>query len=333
MATQGDDKQQRGSTDRDLYCRQLEQYLCGAAAAHGLRGNLASVVASIERGGASGSSADPNLAMLRLIGWRDGKHDDFDPMQRPAYHLDRLRGAEGRFRLLAPKHQATHVAHYVLLSRCHETLRASFGEMAGVVLHRYRAKAAKARARDAGGAKVQVELERIRAELLPLDRQIADAQAVLDAPLMLPAAGPAPVRPDVELVLRGAEVKRRFAAYNAAVRAWREPQRLALQATHQRRQQAADTLATVPERAERLRAASACLCAELANVAEAAVNVDEEQQLVDACRAWAEQGQEGRERRDALIAAAEADCRAAHRAWRETGKLESQRWLDQGSAA
>ncbi len=53
---------QRGAVDRDLFCARLDAYLGGTAAAHGLRGNLASVVSSIERGGAGGGGEDPNLS-------------------------------------------------------------------------------------------------------------------------------------------------------------------------------------------------------------------------------------------------------------------------------
>ncbi len=41
------------------------------------------------------------------------------------------------------------------------------------------------------------------------------------------------------------------------------------------------------------------------------------------CQKLNEQGQEGRDRRDDLIRAAEADVRAAHRAWRETAPKKS----------
>lgn len=325
------DKQQRGNVDRDLFDRQLEQYLCGAAAQQGLRGNLASVVASIERGGGSGSSQDPNYAMLRLIGWREGRHEEFDPLHRPAYHLDRLRSAERRFRSLEPKHQSALVAHYVLASRCHETLRASFGEMAGVVLHRWRSKATKTRARDVGiaGAKAQQELEVVRAELAPLERQAAELQAQLDASVLpLPTHDePEPEEPLLEAELTAKERRAARAQHRAAERAWRAPARFLEWLRAHERLTAEASLEAALRAAEPLRAASARLCAQLAAIAEAQAGADDEQLLVDACRRRLSETDKA-----ALRQVAEVECRAAHRAWRESGKVEAKRWTE-GDAA
>jgi hypothetical protein len=328
---------QRGAVDKDLFCARLDAYLGGAAAAHGLRGTLASVTASIERGGAGGGGEDPNLAMLRRIGWQEGRHDEFDPLRLPTRLLEQMRESERRFRLLSAKHQGTHLAHYLGTSRCHPTLLATFGDLdgggvAGVVLERWLAKKAKERARGADG-KLQAALDAVRAELAPLERAIAEARAVLDAPIALPDVGPKPERPDVELVLRGAEVKRRFAPYHAAVRAWRAPVQEAARKAQERRQRAGETILATEPLLPPLRAEQARLCAEQAASIASQTSARDEEALVEHCQELNKQGQEGRKRRDDLIRAAEADVRAAHRAWRDTAKKVAKDWLNDGSAA
>lgn len=312
--SKGSDKgyRQRGAVDRDLYCARLDAYLGGAAAAHGLRGNLASVVSSIERGGVGGGGEDPNIMMLQRIGYLHS-----------GAGIGQHRESERRFRLVSPKRQGTHLAHYLGTSRCHPTLLATFGDLdgggvAGVVLERWLAKKAKERARGAD-PKAQAELERVRAELAPLERAIAEARAVLDAPIVLPDHdGPRPERPDVELVLRSAEVKRRFAPYQAALRTWRAPVAKAARETRERRLRAIMTLDATEPLLAPLQAKRAQLCAELASAAATRTGAGDEQALVTLCQKLNEQGKEGRDRRDDLIRAAEADVRAAHREWRET---------------
>lgn len=306
---------QRGAVDRDLYCSRLDAYLGGAAAAHGLRGNLASVVSSIERGGVGGGGEDPNLAMLRRIGWQEGRHDDFDPARQPGRVIEHLRDAERRFRLLSTKHQGTHLAHYLGTSRCHPTLLATFGDLdgggvAGVVLERWLTKKAKERAR-AGGTEQQAPLATLRLSLAPLERAIAEAQAILDQ------ANP----PEPELLDGVTETR-------AERRARLAPWRAALRAAHEARQDAAWQRDTLVEQAAPLRAEQARLCAELAASAAATTGVGDEQALVALCQKLNEQGQEGRERRDDMIRAAEGDVRAAHRAWRGTAKLAAKAWLE-----
>jgi hypothetical protein len=321
---------QRGAVDRDLYCSRLDAYLGGAAAAHGLRGNLASVVSSIERGGVGGGGEDPNLAMLRRIGWQEGRHDDFDPARQPGRVIEHLRDAERRFRLLSRKHQGTHLAHYLGTSRCHPTLLATFGDLdgggvAGVVLERWLTKKAKERAR-AGNAEQSAALVAVRAELAPLERAMAEAEAVLDQPLTLPDhEEPCPVAPDdPPLVLSRRAIAEWWAPYRAALRAWRAPAAFLTWQHQERRREALQRLQVAQAAAAPLRAEQARLCAELAASAAATTAAGDEQALVALCQKLNEQGQEGRERRDDMIRSAEGDVRAAHRAWRETAPKKAQ---------
>jgi hypothetical protein len=329
---------QRGAVDRDLYCSRLDAYLGGAAAAHGLRGTLASVTASIERGGVGGGGEDPNFGMLRRIGWQEGRHEEYDPLRRPSPILEGYRESERRFRLLGAKHQAAHLAHYLLTSRCHPTLLATFGDLdgggvAGVVLDRWLTKKAKARARGADG-KALTALEAVRTELAPLEQAIAEARAVLAVPLALPDHdAPRPELPDVELCLAPKLVRRAFSAYHAAVRAWAAPLRFLAWQHHERRAAAAQQLARAETAAAPLRVASASLCADIAAADAASTAAGDEQALVDLCQRLNEQGQEGRTRRDEMIKAAEADVRAAHRAWRDTAKKTAKAWADDGETA
>lgn len=309
---------QRGAVDRDLYCARLDAYLGGAAAAHGLRGNLASVVSSIERGGVGGGGEDPNLMMLRRIGWQEGRHDDFDPARQPSRLIEHLRDAERRFRLLSAKHQGTHLAHYLGTSRCHPTLLATFGDLdgggvAGVVLERWLSKRARERARAADGG-VQAALDAVRAELGPIERAIADAQAIVDRPPL-----PEPEVPE--------------GASRAERQALLGPWRAARRAAQEARQDAEWNRDCLLDQAAPLRTEQARLCTELAAGAAAKTGVDDEQALVALCQKLNEQGQEGRDRRDDMIRAAEADVRAAHRAWRATAKQAAKAWLEDAEPA
>lgn len=309
---------QRGAVDRDLYCSRLDAYLGGSAAAHGFRGTLASVTASIERGGVGGGGEDPNLAMLRRIGWQEGRHEEFDPLRRPTRVLGPLRESEARFRMLSSKHQGTHLAHYLGTSRCHPTLLATFGDLdgggvAGVVLERWLTKKAKERAK-AGDGKAQAALEAVRAELAPLEHAIAEAQAILDQPPL-----PEPEAPEN--------------ATKAALRAIRAPWHAARRAAQEARQNAEWRRDELLEQAAPLRAEQAHLCTEEATSAASKTAAGDEQALVALCQKLNEQGQEGRDRRDDMIRAAEADVRAAHRAWRDTAKKTAKAWLEAGEPA
>lgn len=315
---------QRGAVDRDLYCSRLDAYLGGSAAAHGFRGTLASVTASIERGGVGGGGEDPNLAMLRRLGWQEGRHEEFDPLRRPTYVLGPLRESEARFRMLSVKHQGTHLAHYLGTSRCHPTLLATFGDLdgggvAGVVLERWLTKKAKERSRSSDG-KHQAALEALRAELAPIEHAIAEAQAILDQPPL-----PEPEAPEN--------------ATKAELRALRAPWHAARRAAQEARQDAEWRRDELLVQVAPLRAEQARLCAEDAASASAAASaatktgVNDEQALVALCQKLNEQGQEGRERRDDMIRAAEADVRAAHRAWRDTAKKTAKVWLEAGEPA
>lgn len=168
---------QRGALDPDLFCSRLQRLLLGAASELGQRGNLAQVVASIERGGVGGAGEDPNLGMLRRLGATDSRGIDG--------RVGQLRQLELRWRALEPKRQATALAHYLGTPRADPSIREHFGNgsdpesqqgsLAGVVLHRWQLKQAKARARDAAAnaAKAAVAIDGIRAELTPLEIEIA----------------------------------------------------------------------------------------------------------------------------------------------------------------
>ena len=172
QATNEKGYRQRGAVDRDLFCPRLDAYLGGAAAAHGLRGTLASVTSSIERGGVGGGGEDPNIAMLQRVGaFRSGPG------------LGALRESERRFRLLEPRHQTTHLAHYLGTSRVHATLRATFGDLdgggvAGVALYRWQAKQAKARQRDAdvGFGQLALEIDPLSNQLVAMEREMAGSE-------------------------------------------------------------------------------------------------------------------------------------------------------------
>jgi hypothetical protein len=331
---------QRGAVDRDLFCPRLDAYLGGAAAAHGLRGTLASVTASIERGGVGGGGEDPNLGMLRRIGWQEGRHEEYDPLRRPAPVLEKFREAERRFRRLATKHQATHLAHYLLTSRCHPTLLATFGDLdgggvAGVVLHRWLAKRAKLRARTSTDTVSQVALDAVRAELAPLEQAMAEAQAVLDQPLALPEhEEPCPVAPEAPpLVLSKRALGEWWAPYRAALRAWRAPAAFLVWQHQERRQQALRKLDAAQVAAAHLQAERARLCSLLATAAANESAGDDEQALVELCQKLNEQGQAGRERRDDMIRLAEGDVRAAHRGWRATAEQQAKAWVERDALA
>lgn len=321
-----------GRVDRELFCPRLEELLCGGAAAHGHRSNLGSTIASIERGGSSGGATEPpHEQMLRRIGWREGKHDGYDPTQAPSYRLGQLRDSERRFTALPPRHQATLLARYLGASNVHETLRAHFGELAGVVLERWRARQAKARARGAASAtaKPAAELARLQSELRPLEEQAEAARVTLALELKLPELGPPPPRPHVELVLRRPLVEAVMRPYRAALRAWDHPRTRAIREHRDRREVAREALAAALTAAAPLRAAIAQLCSEIATVEGRGSGADDEQALVDLCRGGWKRDEKARARE-----AAEDDVRAAHRAWHGTARQVAKAWLeDEGQPA
>jgi hypothetical protein len=296
----------------------------GAASELGQRGNLAQVVASIERGGVGGAGEDPNLGMLRRLGATDNRGIDG--------RVGQIRELELRWRALDRKHQATALAEYLGTSRADPTIRAHFGEgqggLAGVVLHKWQQKQAKGRARDAsaGNGRLSVELERVRRDLLPLEQAIA--RLANDRPSVATAREPEPERPYVPLVLSRRARREVLAPYRAARAAYR-----AAEAARR-----ADLVAWLVERDARLpelqataaslRAEQARLCAQQASLAAAGDTVDDELALVKLCR-----GGLTREARDAMVAAATADVRALHRAWYATAKRAAKAWADEETAA
>lgn len=306
----------RGALDRELFCPRLQRLLMGSASELGQRGNLAQVVASIERGGASGGGEDPNLGMLRRLGATDTRGID--------NRVGQLRELGQRWHALDRIRQATALALYLGTSHCHPTLREHFGEgqggLAGVVLYRWQLRQAKGRTRDLGsaGAKAREALDQVRAELGPLEREAANARAVLEQQLVLPEADPRPDRPYVPLVLRAAEVERQEAPWRAAMRAWLAPRRRAREAWERRRQEATAALQRAEAVAPALRARQAELCAELAGLAAVANEADDELALVKLCRGGLEKSA-----RAEMVRAAENDVRGLHRDWYATAPMRS----------
>lgn len=309
---------QRGAVDRDLFCPRLDAYLGGAAAAHGLRGTLASVTASIERGGVGGGGEDPNIGMLMRVGYL-----------RSGPGIAQHRESERRFRLLTTRHQATALAHYLGTSRVHATLRASFGDLdgggvAGVVLYRWQLKQAKTRQRDAeaGFGQLALRLDPLSSELAAIEREIADCQAVLTTATVLPEQGPRPERPHVPLVLARKVRQQELAPYWRELREWGAPLRRVRVAATQRRQDAETRLFELSELAYPLRAKLARLLAQQAALAATGSTADDEQALVDICRNKLTQSA-----KDDFISLAQADVRATHRDWYASGKKVAKAWV------
>lgn len=337
---------QQGALDRDLFCPRLQRLLMGEAFELGFRGNLAQTIASIERGGAGGGSMDPDGAMVERL----------NSNPRCAAQL---RALAEQFRQLSAKHQATALVHYLGTPRAHATIRQHFGSgdngcgqgsLAGVVLYRWQLKQTKLREKGAvaSGAGPTERLARLRDQLVPLERELATVEAVLDAPV--PQAEPRPARPaDPEhppLVLRKSVIERQlreyWAPYRDACQVWADRDDVkALRAAQQARHAARQRLDALLTAVEPLRAQQARLCAELADAAAtpapAAVPIGsdgpaslDEQSLVLLCRS-------GNLDAAAHLGAAEADVRALHRAWRATDKASglkrAKAWADGESAA
>lgn len=315
----------KGALDRDTFCPQLQRLLLGAASELGQRGNLAQVVASIERGGVGGGGEDPNIGMLRRLGATDTRGID--------NRVGQLRELERRFGMLTRHQQATALAHYPGTPRAHHTLQSTFGHgqggLAGVVLYRWQVKQAKARARSPGMARVTAEIERVRGELLPLEHELATLAAVLTTPVALPERKLSPPeRPYVALVLRRRFIDEVLAPWRQACRDYWAPTRKAHADGQARRLDASVRIHDIEGKAAPLRAEQARLCAQQAALAAAGDVVDDEQTLVDLCRGKLEPAA-----KDAMLSAAAADVRALHRAWYATAKRAAKAWVDGESAA
>lgn len=312
------EKRERGSADRDLYCKQLERLLLGAAAELGQRGNLAQVVATIERGGSGGGSIDVDGAMLRRIGYLEGNRGS----------LDRLKELGTAWRMLTRQDQATSLAHYVGTPRAPETLRSTFGEFAGVVLHRWLTRVAKSRERSAaaGSVKLAEQLEAVRAELAPLERELATIAALFDAPLPQ-LDGPPEVPESPPLVLSKSALRDYWRPYRKARHLWAEP----LRSARQRRQDAEARRLAIAPLMPPLQAEQARLCVVLAVLHSGGDAGGDEAELVEACGA----GGEKKKRPDLLPGGkedltklAEADVRALHRAWRAARRKVAEAWAE-----
>jgi hypothetical protein len=307
----------RGALDRELFCPRLERLLLSSASELGYRGNLAQVVASIERGGAGVGGEDPNLSMLRRLGATDKRGID--------NRVQQLRELEQRWRQLSTKHQATALAHYLGTIRAHATLRERFGAgqggLAGVALYRWQVRQAKARERAGIATTLQADLEAVRGTLGPIEREAATLAALLEQPL--PVLGPRPERPEApDLVWRSAVLNRWFQPYWSKLRERAAP----LRAARQRRREAAARLGELEPLLPPLRAEQARLCGALAAVAAQSGETDDELGLVKLCRS-------GSLDVAAHLTGAEADVRALHRAWGLTGKRAATDWVDEGDTA
>lgn len=298
--------------DRELYCPRLDRLLTVSASELGLRGNLAQVVASIERGGAGGGGEDPNLSMLRRLGATDRSW-----ISRKAQMLTEI---EQQWRLLDAKQQTIALAHYLGTPRAHATIRERFGAgqggLAGVVLYRWQRRQAKQRARasSVGSARLLEQLDAVRAELAPLEREMATLVALLEQPL--PDPGAPPERPeDPPLVLRRKHLLAWWRPYRLKRAEWAAP----VKAARQRRQEAAARCNQIVPLLPPLRAEQARLSAALADVVAAPVPPStkpnspdpsdyDELALVRLCRS-------GNLDADEHTTNAEREVRGLHRAW------------------
>jgi hypothetical protein len=318
----------KGALDRDTFCPQLQRLLLGAASELGQRGNLAQVVASIERGGVGGGGEDPNLGMLRRLGATDTRGID--------NRVGQLRELDRRFTMLSRHQRALALAHYPGTPRAHHTLQSTFGHgqggLAGVVLYRWQLKQAKGRGRStgAGGSRLQAEVERVRNELGAIERELAECRAVLDAPApeMPERDGPRPEAPELLLCMSRRYRRELSSAHWAAVRAWNAPVSAVVRKHAERRQDARERCYELEPLTRPLRDEQARLCAQLAALAAVGDVADDEQALVDLCRGKLDQAA-----KDAMLGAAADEVRALHRAWYATAKRAAKVWVDGEPAA
>lgn len=135
----GDARTIRGGSRRDpgLVNGELDWFLRCSSSANGQRGTMSAVVSAIERGGATGGGEDPNLAMLRRVGWAE------DRDQRPRDPvISRERQLCARWVTLTRRHQSIATAHYLLTPRlddaarggCNHKIVNRCGPMSGVVV-------------------------------------------------------------------------------------------------------------------------------------------------------------------------------------------------------
>ncbi len=197
----------------------------------------------------------------------------------------------------------TALAHYLGTPRAHHTLQSTFGHgqggLAGVVLQLWLAKKSKDRARGADG-KTEAALDAIRAELAPLDRAIAEAQAVIDTP-------PPPLAPAVE---------------------GQRPDRTQQREHRRRRQDAEQALWLAQEAAAPVRVEQARLCVQQATLAAVGAACDDEQALVDLCRVGLTE-----EAKQRMLSAAAARVRALHRDWYAAAKSSAKAWAEETTTA
>jgi hypothetical protein len=308
---------QRGALDRELFCPRLQRLLMGAASELGQAGNFAQVVASIERGGASGGGEDPNLRMLRRLGATDTRGIDG--------RVGQIRELELRWRVLDRKHQATALAEYLGTSHADPTIRAHFGEgqggLAGVVLHKWRQRQAKGRERDAGadGIKLKAALDPVRAELAEIEDELRKLRKLSRAAAPIPHLNRPTERQAVKMVGIFEDWQ---AAHADRMRSWQrtvEAHRAVARFLAGLRSGDIDRkIAGLVARSRPLRDQQAALCAQQATLAAAGDTVDDEIALVKLCR-----GGLTREGKEAMLAAATADVRALHRAWYATARQPS----------
>lgn len=302
-----------GALDRELFCPQLQRLLLGAASELGQRGNLAQVVASIERGGGGGGGEDPNIGMLRRLGATDNRGID--------NRVRALRDLEQRFHALPRKLQATALALYQGTHRAHPTLREHFGEgqggIAGVVLYRWQLRQAKQRVRQTDTTTLTAGLDACRSALLPIEAELATLRSLSRRPRLLDPES-RPQEPSLEPELTKKQRRDARVPYMAAREQWRAQQHVLAFLAAWRLWTIDERIATLDDAAGPLRAQLAHLCADLAATAAAAGAVDDELALVKLCR-----GGLSKETKGELLVAAEADVRALHRAWYATAPKRS----------
>lgn len=310
--------------DRELYCPRLEHLLMGSAAELGQRGNLAQVVASIERGGVGGGGEDPNLGMLRRLGATDTRGID--------NRISRLRELELRWRLLTTAQRATALAHYLGTTRAHATLRERFGAgqggLAGVVLWRWQARQTKGRQRvaQADCSKLGERLAAVRAALEPIDAETKALCGLSRAVAPIPNLPKPTVRQAEALAGPDGDAEAlhtdRVLEWHQTVLAHRAVARFlaGLRALDIDRQ-----LASLHDRRLPLQAEQERLCAALADAASLGAAGDDEEALVRLCRS-------GNLDPGAHLAGAEADVRALHRAWKATAAKLAKAWVDDDGA-
>lgn len=317
------------NTDRETYCPNLQRLLLSAASELGLR------AANYERSG--GSTEDPNYAMLRRIGVPDDVDKNGRVYRRQV--VGPIRNLERRWAMLSREQQETAAAHYLGTPRAHETLRATFGEFAGVVLHRWLRRQSKARERLAksGGAKAVEKLDVLRAKLAPIDQQISTLLSRASDPFVEPQRDAPPAKPAVPDGLNDKATKAFLKPWRADMRQWEAPVVTARIVWRERRAALLAEVDLLQSAAEPLRAESGRLCAQVAALHGTGDVGGDETELLDACG----RGGEKKKRpdllpgggKDDLSKPAAEDVRALHRAWYATNKKLAEAWVKEEVAA